>query len=339
MIVLVGVTSGLVGGTAATLNATTTNPGFIATPSLPGPSGPLTATISNGDISLTWTAGGLGNGNEYQAYRASSIAATPAACPTNSGGTGDQSYTPGTAVGFTNLAALTDTGTETLISSTAGFVCYMLFGAYTAGAVPSAPVWISHPVAAPFNPIANAHLPLIATAIAYKNSGAACGATCTLDAGDAIQITFNQPTTAPAIAGTTDVCVDHVTGAIFIGSAIVGNTCTPASGQVGAISPPAGCTAVCFSVPAAKDPDYKATYAWNPAGGCPVIGVAATASTVLCVTLATNVRNTPLTVKNTGWIFTPSTTANIQSNDATVGNRVGVCVASTACQPVTATQP
>src|ERR1700694_2463216 len=161
VIVLLGVTSGLVGGTAATFNAQTTNPGFIATPSLAGPNVALTATVAAGsgnNAVITWpAAGNLSPGNEYQVYRGNSLVTAAAACPTNGGGTGDTNYTGanGTSVGVTNLLTLTDTGAASInTASTSDFLCYMLFGAYTSGAVPSAPTWISHPLAAPFNPTA-----------------------------------------------------------------------------------------------------------------------------------------------------------------------------------------
>jgi hypothetical protein len=347
VIVLVGVTSGLVGGTAATLNATTTNPGFIATPSLPGPTGPLTATISNGDISLTWIAGGLGNGNEYNVYRSNngaSLAATPAACPVNTGGTGDQSYTPGTSVGFTNLAALTDAGTATITSASNGYLCYMLFGAFTSGVVPSAPVWISHPIGAAFNPIANAHLPLIVTKVDFwdGSAGAAClGATCKLDIGDVIQLTYNQPTNKPAIAGATTVCVKRATGVIYIGDALAGTACA-GSGQVGEIDPPGSCVpSPCFTWGGPTDQREAASYTWNNGGatpGCPAVGVAVTAFTVLCVVMTGHAGGN-LTIASTGWTLLPNTVAAIKSGDAVVANRVAVCTASAACQPTTTTEP
>jgi len=342
VILVVGVTSGLIGGTVAALNATTTNHGFIATPSLPGPTGPLTATISNADISLTWTNGGLGSGNEYVVYRSNGgnvLATAPANCPVNTGGTGDLSYTAGTAIGNASGTPLTDATTSTMTSTANGFLCYMLFGAYTAGAVPSAPVWLSHPVAAPFNPIANAHLPLFVTNITFTdNAGACAGANCTLDSTDTIQLTYNQPTTRPAIAGNTNVCITRANGDIWLGASFGANTCA-GTGQLGVIAPPAACG--CFTTfSATKDPNYTATYTWNPAAGsgCPTTGTVN--GTVLCIKVTTS-SNTPLTFTNNTsvWTLTPSTTANVQSNDATVANRVSVCTVGTGCLPGTTTRP
>ena len=326
MMLLLGFTSALVGGTAAALNATTNNSGFVATASLPGPTGPLNAAASNADVSLTWTNGGLGSGNEYEVYRAPSVAASAAGCPTGSGVGAETSYTSGTAVGSASGTPLTDTGTETLTSTTAGFVCYMLFSAFTSGAIPSAPAWISHPVAAPWNPVANVHLPLVVNSVTFTDHSVACtggGSSCTLDSTDTIQLTYNQPTNHPAIAGNTDVCVANATGVIYLGSSYTGNTCG-ASGQLGSIAPPNACG--CFSVAnAGKDPDYSAAYAWNGA------------FTVLTITVTAS-KNTPLTFTNSTsvWTLTPSTTAGVRSNDATA---LPVCTTSAACTPGTTTRP
>jgi hypothetical protein len=345
VIVLLGLTSGLVGGTGAIFNATTTNPGFIATPSLAGPNVALTATVAAGsgnNAVLTWpAAGNLAPGNEYQAYRATNLVTAAGACPTNGGGTGDTNYTGanGTSVGFTNLLTLTDAGVSGIsTATTSDFLCYMLFGAYTSGVVPSAPTWISHPIAAPFNPTAKVHLPLVATAVVWKDSvGGVCGATCTIDTGDKIQITYNQPTTSPAIGAPNHVCV-LANGKILIGASVAGGNCGAASAQVGEIDPPAGCTVACFDT-GGQDDDYNATYAWNPAGGCPVIGGPFTAGTVLCVTIGAFNNGQNVVVKNTGWSFVPATSNVIQSNDALPANRVSVCTTGVQCRPTTATQP
>jgi hypothetical protein len=340
VIVILGVTSGLVGGTAASFNAQTTNPGFIATPSLLGPS-PSVLTVTAGPapaMNLTWTAAtNFGTAaNEYALYRANSAAATATTCPS-----ADASYTGanGTQIYFGTGLAYTDTPGS---SAAAGYLCYMLFAAFTSGGVPSAPVWISHPVAAPLNPYTDAshaapHLPLIATAVAYKNSGAACTTTCTLDTGDIIQINFNQPTTTPAITAPNDVCI-LANGRILLGANGGGGNCVAASAKVGEIDPPAGCTTVCFDT-GGQDDDYSATYAWNNLGGCPAIGGPFTAGTVLCITLGALTNGSNVVVKNTGWTFVPSTAANIRSNDAIVANRVAVCTTGAACEPTTATQP
>jgi hypothetical protein len=343
VIVLLGLTSGLVGGTGAIFNATTTNQGFIATPSLAGPNVALTATVAAGsgnNAVLTWpAAGNLAPGNEYQAYRATNLVTAAGACPTNGGGTGDTNYTGlnGTSIGFTNLLTLTDAGVSGIsTATTSDFLCYMLFGAYTSGAVPSAPTWISHPVAAPFNPTAKVHLPLVATVVAYRNSGGACGAGCTLDPGDKIQITFNQPTTSPAITAQNEVCM-AASGKILIGASVNAmQNCVPGSGKVGEIDPPAACG--CFNT-GGQDDDFAATYAWNPAGGCPAIGGPFTAGTVLCITVGALQNGSNPVVGSTGWTFVPAAGAVIQSNDALPANRVSVCTTGVQCQPTTATQP
>jgi hypothetical protein len=289
-------------------------------------------------MNLSWTAAtNFGTtANEYALYRANSAAATAATCPS-----ADASYTGanGTQIYFGTGLAYTDTPGS---SSSSGYLCYMLFAAFTSGSVPSAPVWISHPIAAPLNPYTDAthtapHLPLIATTIAYKNSGAACTTTCTFDAGDIIQINFNQPTTTPAITAPNDVCI-LASGRILLGANPGGGNCVAASAKIGEIDPPAGCTTVCFDT-GGQDDDYPATYAWNNAGGCPAIGGPFTPGTVLCITLGALTNGSDVIVKNTGWTFVPSTAANIQSNDVVVANRVSVCTTGAACRPTTATQP
>lgn len=345
VILVIGVTSGLVGGTAALFNATTTNPGFVATPSLPGPTGPLTATIANATISLTWTNGGLGSGNEYEVYRSNGgnvLATAPANCPVNTGGTGDTAYTAGTAIGNAAGTPLTDGTTATMTSTANGFLCYMLFGAYTSGGVPSAPTWLSHPVAAPWNPIASAHLPLLVTSVIFTcNAGTCGGATTTFDTNDTIQLTYNQPTTHPALGGggTNNVCMDSATGTIYLASTYANPTCGKIAG-LGSIAPP-NPTCGCYSVATAgKDPGYTATFTWNPAAGSGCPNTSTVNNTVLCIKLTAN-KNTPfsLTDATSTWTLTPSTTASVQSNDPTAGNRVSVCTTSAACTPGTTTRP
>jgi hypothetical protein len=345
VIVLLGIASGLVGGTSALFSALTTNTGFIATPSLAGPNGALSGATGGGVV-LTWTAAGnLLPGNEYQVYRSNTLVASAATCPTNGGGTGDTNYTGanGTVVGFTNLLTLTDTAVLAQSSTTNQYDCYMLFGAYTAGAVPSAPVWLSHPIAVPFNPIVGSHLPLVVSGVDFYNNsgGSVCiGANCSFDALDVIQLTFNQPTNQVAIAGNTDICISHTTGKIYIGTTTVAGSCSPASGQVGEIDPPASCVpSPCFTFAGAADADYNGAYVWNPSFGCPYVGVHPTAGTVLCLGGLSQKSGGTLTVKSVGWTFIPSTAAGIKSGDAVVANRVPVCTAVAACQPTTPTEP
>jgi hypothetical protein len=339
--VLLGCAGGLVGGTSALFSSVTTNTGFVATPSLLGPSVALSGASGDGVV-LSWpAAGNLAPGNEYQVYRANTAVATAAACPSNGGGSGDANYTGanGTLVGFTNLLTLTDTAVLGQSSTTNPYYCYMLFAAYTSGAVPSAPTWLSHPIALPFNPIAGPHLPLAVSAVDFLNTGgggACSGANCPLDTWDVIQLTFNQPTNQVAIAGSTDICVQRTTGKIFIGASAVAGSCSPASGQVGEIDPPASCVpAPCWTFAGAQDADYAGGYAWNPNFGCPYVGVHPTAGTVLCLAATAQNSGGTLTVKSTGWTFIPSTGAGIKSADAVVP----VCTALAACRPTTTTEP
>ncbi|HVD00308.1 MAG TPA: hypothetical protein VNG93_04070 [Candidatus Dormibacteraeota bacterium] len=333
MILVVGVTSGLVGGTAAALNATNNNVGFVATPSLVGPnSSVLTAAAGTPPaITLSWTAAtNLGpTFNEYALYRANNAVTTATSCP----GT-DTSYTGanGTQIYFGTGLSYTDTPSNS--SSTAGYLCYMLFAAYTSGGVPSVPVWISHPVATPFNPYTDAthaapHLPFEVLSLTYTNKAVAG----TLDSPDVITITYNQPTNAAAIAAANQyVCTDHTTGIIYVGSNINGgsNKCFK-SGVVVTISPPnAGSYTITGTTPL-KDPIWGngapgTTFTWNNNAGCNVGG---TANTVLCVTLGVNGAYGE-TVANTGWTVTPIA-GTITASDGTA-----VC---TTCTVLTTNQP
>ena len=333
MVVLVGVTSGLVGGTAASFNATTTNPGFVATPSLLGPS-PSVMTATAGvapAINLSWTAAvNFGaTANEYALYRANNAVAVATACPS-----ADTAYTGANGAQIYFGAGLAYTDTPSNQSAIAGFLCYMLFSAYTSSSVPSAPVWVSHPVAAPFNPYTDAthtapHLPFRVLSVTYVNNGVAG----TLNGGDLIEITYNQPTNAatPA-AGNDPVCTDHNTGIIYLGSNVNGgsNKCFNNS-VIATITPPnAGSYTITGGAPL-KDPIWgngapATTYTWNNNAGCNVGG---TANTVLCITAGVN-GTFGETVGNTGWTVTP-VAGTVKASDGTA-----VC---TTCTVLTTNQP
>ena len=331
VIVLLGVTSGLVGGTAATFNATTTNPGFIATPSLIGPS-PSVMTATAGvapTINLSWTAAtnwGT-SANEYALYRANNAVATATSCPS-----ADTSYTGANGTQIFFGAGLSYIDTPNNQSSTAGFLCYMLFSAFTSGGVPSAPVWISHPIAAPLNPYTDAthtapHLPFRMLSLTYVNNGAAG----TLNSGDLIQITYNQPTNAPAPANTF-VCSDHTTGIIYLAATINGGTnkCFNTT-LIATITPPNPASYTITGTAPLKDPIWgngvpATRYAWNNNAGCNLGG---TANTVLCINLGFA---NPFgeTVANTGWTVTP-VAGTITASDGTA-----IC---TTCTVLTTNQP
>lgn len=333
VMLVVGVASGLIGGTAAAFNATTTNGGFIATPSLVGPSpSAITATAGTAPaINLSWTAAtNFGTtANEYALYRANNAVAVPTGCPS-----ADTSYTGanGTRVYFGAGTSFVDTPSNT--SNTAGYLCYMLFSAFTSGSVPSAPVWVSHPVAAPFNPYTDAthpapHLPFEIASLTYTNGGAAGS----LDAGDTITITYNQPTNAAAIpASNVYVCTDHTTGIIYIGSTINGGTnkCFNLA-VIATITPPnAGSYTITGSTPL-KDPIWgngvpATTFTWNNNAGCNTGG---TANTVLCVKVGAN-GSFGETIANSGWTVTP-VAGTVTASDGTA-----IC---TTCTVLTTNQP
>ena len=333
VVVLVGVTSGLVGGTAASFNATTTNPGFIATPSLLGPSPSVLTAIAGvpPTVVLAWTAAiNFGTtANEYALYRANNAVATATSCPS-----ADTAYTGASGAQIYFGSGLTYTDTPNNQSSTAGFLCYMLFSAFTSGSVPSAPIWVSHPVAAPFNPYTDAthtapHLPFRILSLTYVNNGVAG----TLNSGDIIQITYNQPTNAatPAV-GNDPVCTDHTTGIIYLASTVNGGTNKCFNNSVIAtLTPPnAGSYTITGGFPL-KDPIWGnaapvTTYSWNNSAGCNVGG---TANTVLCITLGLNGAFGE-TVGSTGWTVTP--VAGI----VTASDGTAVC---TTCTVLTTNQP
>jgi hypothetical protein len=334
VIVLLGLTSGLVGGTGAIFNATTTNPGFIATPSLIGPS-PSVLTVTAGaarTINISWTAAtNFGtSANEYALYRANNAVATATSCPAT-----DTSYTGANGTQIFFGAGLSFVDTPNNVSSTAGFLCYMLFSAFTAGGVPSAPVWISHPIAAPFNPYTDAthtapHLPFQMLSLTYVNGGVAG----TLDAGDVIQITYNQPTNAAIpTAGTNDfICSIHSTGVFFLAGTINGGTnhCFGTT-LIATITPPnAGSYTITGGAPQ-KDPLWgngapATTYTWNNNAGCNVGGAA---NTVLCIKVGSN-GVFGETIANTGWTVAP-VAGSVTASDGTA-----IC---TTCTILTTNQP
>ena len=263
VIVLLGCASGLVGGTSALFSSVTTNTGFVATPSLLGPNVALSGASGDGVV-LSWpAAGNLAPGNEYQVYRANTAVASAAACPSNGGGSGDANYTGanGTLVGFTNLLTLTDTAVLGQSSTTNPYDCYMLFAAYTSGAVPSAPTWLSHPIALPFNPIVGSHLPLAVSAVDFLNTGgggACSGANCPLDTWDVIQLSLSTTADQPGRdrGKQRHLRPAHDREDLHAAPPRAGSY-SPASGQVGEIDPPAAASpAPCWTFAGAQDADY-----------------------------------------------------------------------------------
>jgi len=163
--------------------------------------------------------------------------------------------------------------------------------------------------------------------LTYVNGGVAG----TLDAGDVIQITYNQPTNAAIpTAGTDDfICTVHASGIIYLAGTINGGTnhCFGTS-LIATITP--GSYTITGGAPQ-KDPIWgngapATTYTWNNNAGCNVGGPA---NTVLCIKVGSNGAFGE-TVGNTGWTVTPI------AGTVTASDGTAIC---TTCTILTTNQP
>lgn len=205
----------------ANFNSTPTASQSLATRNLVAPTS-LTATPQGHDINLTWTSGQNGNG-----YALLAVA---------NGNSNNCTSATFSALTTTAATAYADTGRYTPQGS---YECYQAKTTYN--------TWTSTTA----NPTAAAQLGFVATSIQATNGGTAG----TLDPGDKIIITYNQPvTTSTGPLATNKVCTNSAASGniIMLGDAIAGcSAATPVT--IGALS---GATSN-------KTSAYNATYTWT----------------------------------------------------------------------------
>jgi hypothetical protein len=255
---LVGAAVGFASGAAvarAAFSSPATASQSISTRTLVAPAS-LTATPSGHDVSLSWPAGS--NGSGY------------AVATANNGTSSNCTAVSFSALASTAATTYADTG-RYLAQGT--YQCYQVATTYG--------TWSS----LSGNPTAAAQLGFVASTIAVTNGGVAG----TLDPGDKIVITYNQPvTTASGPVSTNKVCTNAgSSGAIvMIGDAISGcATSTPLT--VGSLS---GGTA-------SRSSSYSTTWTWS-AG-----------NTVLTATIGTRATGTGNPTISGTLAFAPTTTA------------------------------
>lgn len=217
LVLLLVLTSGFVAGTTATFNARTRNPSnTFATAALSVPTN-LSLTPSGSDVVVAWT-NVTGTNNTGAGYKISffdrgagtTTAGLPSACPTSGytevGSIAGQPFTD------TNLTAAPHTN-----YADGRFWCYEVKTAYPCCPVP-ANAWTSQGA----NPVTSVRLGNTFASITIN--GDLDG---TLEAGEYIDITFNQPidTATQPPAGST-VCTNSREDSIYFGmSGTANNSC------------------------------------------------------------------------------------------------------------------
>lgn len=321
--------SGLVVGTSATFNASTSNDdNTFATASLTAPQA-LTASPSGNSIVLSWTAGSFGGGTGFgHQVQERNLGVEPDPRDGAEGPSDEcsESDTFTVTVGRTDAATTTLTHSDGSSASVAGsYACYRVDTEYPAA--PSTGQWFSQDD----NPLAVVMLGHVARAVSIVNGGLPAK----IDEHDVVTVTFNQPVniaTGPTNTNNpggvpssgTDVCVQASTGTINLGrTGSLNKDCANTHAvKVGRI------TGILMG--GSGRPSYHATYTWSD---CPVAGQCR----VLTITIGRRYRGSldvPVTVM-TSPSLAPSTSSGVLTS-ATGG--VAICTAantSTAtCRPV-----
>ena len=251
--VVTGATLGSVGIAQATFTSAPTASESVSTRSLLAPTG-LTATPSGHNVVLGWTAGSGGSG-----YAVSGVAnGTSSSC----------SAATFSALSTTASTAYTDTGRSTPQGT---YYCYKVATTYG--------TWSSQAS----NPTAAAQLGVVASRVALTNGGTAGS----IDAGDKIVITFNQPITTTTGPPAGDNICTSTTGSIALGSTGSGTTCTLTGLDLGTLS----------GVTVGANSRFAATWAWTAS------------NTVLTITVGARSAGTNTSVTGTA-TFNPTTTAS-----------------------------
>lgn len=242
-------------GTRALLAASLRNPAAsYGTAALYAPTA-LTATASGHDVALGWTAGRNGNG-----YTVAGVA---------NGASSDCTAASYGTIGTTSGTSYTDTGR---FSPQGTWWCYRATTTYGA--------WTS--VTA--NPTRATRIGFFVDTAVLSNGGGLAS----LDTGDQIVLTFNQPVaTASGPTATETVCTTLL-GPIYIGSATTSGSCS--ASEAPSIGTLTGSTV-------ATNARWNANYTWS------------NSNKTLTVVLGTKTTGLATTIVGTSWTLNPTTQA------------------------------
>lgn len=256
--------------TGAAFNGAGTNPGVVALTSL-GPPSALTAVAAGHDVVAAWANGA--NADSTVVERAANGSSADCTAATTYA-------TVGTVAAPT--ATLTDVGFH-LPQGT--YACYRATSSVAGTS------WTS----AAGNPVAAVQLGVVAASVALVNAGstAGCppgsGVAGTLDCGDQVVVTFNQPMAAASgpAAGHT-VCTRSSTDRLYLGALSTGGICANAE--------PTSLGTLTSAGAIVGNARHAATYSWS-----------ADARTVT-VTVGIRTSAAAATMPASTWTFTPTTT-------------------------------
>jgi hypothetical protein len=302
-IIVLAIATGLIGGTAATFNSATTNPGFVAAPALKAVTGFAGGAQDNTNVKLTWSAG-TAEGTGYTILKDAGTPAYPDPC-------GTATYATTLA---TNTGALTLTDAQTATAAQQGmFVCYKALRVYAAPSSGTV-VWTSQNSGSQTNPTFDVQLGMVASRTTFTNGGTGGGR---IDTNDLLDIYFNQATNQPAIPASVGVCVSSWTNIVFLETPTSPTACAvPGSGfNLGGYL---GGTVT--YVPAATDAVYTASWTWlsNTHLQGKITGATGGQATIAG-----------------SWTYYPLAGSTIQSTNASGGGAAALCVSVTAgCDPV-----
>lgn len=219
---------GAVGWSGASFSAPARhNPGNSFTAHTLAPATGLTATASGRDVALSWTAAPFAT--SYQV----------------AGGAGNASCSGVTygAVGTAATTAFSDPGRYTPQGT---WQCYRVGTTYRSYTSLSG------------DPQAAVQLGFVATGVTLSPNGSLLA---TLDTGDRIDVTFNQPVSAASRpAATSKVCARDSSDTVFLATTTTSGACG-VGGEVVQLGRMTG-----VPITTGTDPRWDATYAWNAAG-------------------------------------------------------------------------
>jgi hypothetical protein len=302
-IIVLTLATGLIGGTAATFNSATTNPGFVAAPALKVVTGFAGTAQDNTNVKLSWNAG-TAEGTGYTILKDTGAPAYPDPC-------GAASYATTLA---TNTAAVTLTDAQTATAAQQGmYVCYKALRVYVPPGSATV-LWTSQNSGSQTNPTFDVQLGMVASRVTFTNGGTGGGK---VDTGDLIDIYFNQATNQPAIGAGVGICASATTGIVYLEAPLNATTCrVPAgAGNVGSFT-----GIMANPVPVADDV-YTATWTWVSASHLQAKITAQTGGVAETVTA--------------NGTYVPSASLGIKSTNASGGGAVALCLTvAPRCQPV-----
>jgi hypothetical protein len=241
--------------TAAISTSQVKNPSNrFATAALYAPTN-LVATPSGHNVALSWTAGTNGTG-----YAVAGVA---------NGSSSNCTGASFAGVGTTSAPSYTDSS-RYLPQGT--YFCYRVSTTYGS-------TWSSQQS----NPVAAAQIGFVAVSVTLSNGGTAGS----LDTGDKVVVTFNQPVdTSTGPTGTSTVCASTL--GVFLGSTTTGGLCV--SGETVTVGTLTG-------VSVAVSDRWNATYTWS------------TDHKTLTIVLGARTVGLTNPILTGSWTFTPTTTA------------------------------